>query len=148
MGIIQQTKMMLSCNTGCGEVYWDEWLSDPPDCCDPCDNHGNWTGLGACCLPPFSWCNMFGVRHTGVDSASCSSCSSCDDKAHSFSLHGHKGAQAPLPVEGQTVLVDEYWEDGKGIDDSVTVVEGPTVVDHDPAPAPSHAKRTYRTRRR
>ena len=26
----------LFCGSGCGEVYADEWLSNPPDCCDPC----------------------------------------------------------------------------------------------------------------
>src|SRR5690606_32343758 len=34
----------LTCGSGCGPLYWNEWLSDPPDCCDPCDNHGVWTG--------------------------------------------------------------------------------------------------------
>jgi len=30
--------------SGCGEVYWGGYCSDPPDCCDPCDCYGNWTG--------------------------------------------------------------------------------------------------------
>jgi hypothetical protein len=44
-----------SCNRGCGEIYKDEWYSDPPDCCDPCDRcYGQFTGPGAyCCLGPF-----------------------------------------------------------------------------------------------
>jgi len=29
---------------GCGELYWSEWHSDPPACCDPCDDCGNWVG--------------------------------------------------------------------------------------------------------
>lgn len=29
---------------GCGELYWNEWHSDPPACCDPCDNCGTWVG--------------------------------------------------------------------------------------------------------
>lgn len=32
-----------SCS-GCGERYWGEWHSDPPDKVDPCDNCGNWIG--------------------------------------------------------------------------------------------------------
>jgi hypothetical protein len=36
------------CGTGCGgcsnEIYWSEWHNDPPRCCDPCDQCGNWTG--------------------------------------------------------------------------------------------------------
>lgn len=31
---------------GCGPLYWHEWYNDPPDLCDPCDCHGNWTGRG------------------------------------------------------------------------------------------------------
>jgi hypothetical protein len=31
-------------NSGCGEFYWSDFHSEPPDCCDPCDRCGNWTG--------------------------------------------------------------------------------------------------------
>jgi len=37
-------KHMLTCASGCGEIYWGEWISDPPDACDPCDDWGNWIG--------------------------------------------------------------------------------------------------------
>lgn len=30
--------------SGCGPLYWSEWHNDPPDVCDACDCHGNWTG--------------------------------------------------------------------------------------------------------
>lgn len=26
----------LTCSSGCGEIYYDEWSSTPPDCVDPC----------------------------------------------------------------------------------------------------------------
>jgi len=26
------------CDCACGEVYWNEWFSHPPDCCDPCSD--------------------------------------------------------------------------------------------------------------
>lgn len=29
---------------GCGELYIDPWINHPPDCCDPCDSCGNYTG--------------------------------------------------------------------------------------------------------
>lgn len=32
---------------GCGETYWGGYCDTPPDCCDPCDCQGNWTG-GTC----------------------------------------------------------------------------------------------------
>lgn len=45
-----------TCGRGCSEIYYDEWASDPPDCCDPCDQcYGSFTGQGGgyCCLGPF-----------------------------------------------------------------------------------------------
>ena len=33
------------CGDGCGEIYWGDFHGDPPDCCDPCDCHGNYTGV-------------------------------------------------------------------------------------------------------
>jgi len=32
------------CGSGCGERYRGDWCGDPPDCHDPCDRCGNWTG--------------------------------------------------------------------------------------------------------
>jgi hypothetical protein len=34
---------------GCGEVYYGQWVSDPPACNDPCDNCGNFTGPNSGC---------------------------------------------------------------------------------------------------
>lgn len=50
----------------CGERYWGDFYGEPPDCCDPCDRYGNYTGMqvpaachaGACidsgCEPGFA----------------------------------------------------------------------------------------------
>ena len=39
------------CGAGCGETYFGEWRSYPPQCCDPCEfdytYHGG--GIGNCC---------------------------------------------------------------------------------------------------
>ncbi|MCE9526681.1 MAG: hypothetical protein K8R36_11575 [Planctomycetales bacterium] len=37
---------------GCSDVYWGEWISDPPDCCDPCDQCGGFSGNGGCGCKP------------------------------------------------------------------------------------------------
>lgn len=29
----------------CGERYWGDFYGEPPDCCDPCDCYGNYTGM-------------------------------------------------------------------------------------------------------
>ena len=31
-------------DSGCGEVWWGDFHGAPPDCCDPCDRCGNFTG--------------------------------------------------------------------------------------------------------
>jgi hypothetical protein len=34
----------LACGSGCGDVYWGEWIFDPPECCDACHEAGCWAG--------------------------------------------------------------------------------------------------------
>jgi len=34
------------CGPSCCNVYGGEMISDPPDCCDPCNRAGHWTGHG------------------------------------------------------------------------------------------------------
>jgi hypothetical protein len=34
------------CGPSCGERYWGDFYTDPPDCEDPCDNSGNYSGGG------------------------------------------------------------------------------------------------------
>lgn len=31
---------------GCGKMYWGDHIAVPVDRCEPCDQHGNWTGHG------------------------------------------------------------------------------------------------------
>jgi hypothetical protein len=50
-GILPALRRGLTCGKGCGEIYISEWISDPPDCCDPCDQCGNWVGPNAGCNP-------------------------------------------------------------------------------------------------
>jgi hypothetical protein len=39
---------LLTCSSGCGEFYFNEWINDPPDRCDPCDDHGSYIGPRSC----------------------------------------------------------------------------------------------------
>ena len=61
----QWLRYNLGCGGGCGDMYWGEWISDPPDCCDPCDNHGNWTGCQSCVRNDFfsGLRGIFGYRY-------------------------------------------------------------------------------------
>lgn len=71
----------LACGSGCcGEVYWGEWISDPPDCADPCDNCGTYVGPRSRVWSSLTWCNLWGQRNGSCDRGSCSSCipTACD----------------------------------------------------------------------
>ena len=35
------------CGSDCGELYISDWHNYPPDCQDPCDCHGDYTGKGS-----------------------------------------------------------------------------------------------------
>jgi hypothetical protein len=52
------------CGSNCGQRYWGDFYSDPPDCWDPCDSCGNYTGStgGEC-----SSCGGSGRQHGGFD---------------------------------------------------------------------------------
>jgi hypothetical protein len=83
---------MLTCSAGCGEIYWGEWINDPPDECDPCDDCGNWIGPQTCCPPKGlkKLCHGFLGRRFG----SCHDHCGCDDCA-----------QAPPEVWDEPVLM-------------------------------------------
>ncbi|MEW4561399.1 hypothetical protein AB1K70_02670 [Bremerella sp. JC770] len=85
--IRQHLRNNLTCTAGCSdEVYWGEWISDPPKC-DPCDCFGNYVGpVGGRCRP-----GITGIRR-GDDSCSsmcdqgipCNSCA-CQAKSRTVS---------------------------------------------------------------
>jgi hypothetical protein len=60
---------------GCGDVYWGDFHGDPPYCCDPCNQRGQYVGYGNCS----SGCQDFGTCNSGCqDSGTCSSgCGDC-----------------------------------------------------------------------
>jgi len=49
---LRQMKRNMTCGNGCGETYFGEWRSTPPDCQDPCCGD-QWVG-GAVKARPFS----------------------------------------------------------------------------------------------
>lgn len=60
-------KYMLTCGSGCSnQIYYGEWISDPPACCDPCDNCGKFTGPVCCRRPGAATIGaMWGSRFPG-----------------------------------------------------------------------------------
>ena len=84
---LRQAKRNLVCGGGgCGDVYYGEWRSYPPDCADPCCGDG-FVGGAAPCVP--GWAPgallprnivpaLYGKRvYQGDDACGCGSCGDC-----------------------------------------------------------------------
>jgi len=86
----------LACGSGCGGVYWGEWMNDPPACCDPCTDCGCWVEPRCCGhqgLLSRCWDRIHQALHVGMygyrpgdccgdcggdcGGAGCSGCESC-----------------------------------------------------------------------
>ncbi len=87
------------CGSGCGEVYWDEWHSDPPTC-DPCDDCGNWIGHQGLGWRHCGWRSLFGCRdHLSDCDAEC-------DCGHHHESH----YSGDVIYDGQVIDEGEYIE--------------------------------------
>ena len=70
-------RQSVTCDAGCGDVYWGEWSYDPPDECDPCNNHGDW--VGPQCCPPQGWPKLCaGLHGRRCAGGCCEAAPSCD----------------------------------------------------------------------
>ena len=83
-------KHRLTCASGCGEIYWGDWLSDPPARCDPCDNYGNWVGSQCCELNCWQKLASWKFGGSAGKGGGCKGCDSCQ-----ASSKGGKGKGAP-----------------------------------------------------
>ena len=110
---------------GCGDIYWGEWVSDPPDCCDPCDGCGGFTGSGGNCCKPGCLARIarlfHGYRYCPGDcggscglalhgchlcgGAGCDSC--CGDEG--YSAEGYEGVEIHGHAAPHSVL-EENWD--------------------------------------
>lgn len=95
----------LGCGSGCGEIYWNEWACDPPDCCDPCDGAGCYVGPQVHHGPPLiasaihfvgrGVSDLLGAILGGIgcgpcallDCGGCGACGSCSGGAMLNSVH-------------------------------------------------------------
>lgn len=88
---LRNMRRSMVCGGGCGEVYYGEWLSTPPDCADPCC--GTQFVGGATKCSPFCWQpglligNLYGKR---VDDCGCATCgeTGCDDCGETMAYEG------------------------------------------------------------
>ena len=83
---LRQAKRNLVCGGGCGNVYYGEWRSYPPDCADPCYGNEFAGGVGPCVpgwapgalLPRNLVPALYGKRiYQSDDGCGCGTCSDC-----------------------------------------------------------------------
>jgi hypothetical protein len=59
------------CGPSCGERYWGDFYSDPPECHDPCDTCGNYVGRSS--YRGGEWGSVGGYS-TGGTGGGCKNC--------------------------------------------------------------------------
>lgn len=87
---LHQLRRSLVCGGGCGETYYGEWISTPPDASDPCYRDQFVGGATKCtpfCRPgcgPYGFgllAGLYGRRHC-IGSESCGGCGSCSSVSY------------------------------------------------------------------
>ena len=108
---------------GCGDMYWGEWISDPPDCCDPCDQCGGFTGSGGnCCKTSclerlsrifngYRYCPGDCGTSCGLPLLGCNLCggAGCDSCGGNGGHAGHSAREIHGGAAPRRVL-DENWD--------------------------------------
>lgn len=90
----EMLRRTFTCGSGCGEIYWGEWINDPPSC-DACNDHGDWTGT-ACC-PPSRWERLVAGIH-GQQNGPKGNCAECEGMESGDSSGG-------IQIDGLTIDV-------------------------------------------
>lgn len=91
----------LTCSSGCGEIYFDEWINDPPEHCDPCDDNGGYIGPQGSCR---RWLHGLKGQRGGCGCGACSApVSSCRTRGCSSCGSGHDQADY---TEGEVIEED------------------------------------------
>jgi len=74
------------CSSGCGEIYWDEHINDPP-VCDPCGCNGEFTGerCGSCPTALGRLRNLWGHRYQPSGNDGCATCADGHFESHGSS---------------------------------------------------------------
>ena len=74
-----------NCGSGCGEIYWDEQINEPP-VCDPCGCNGEFEcgGGGSCPSALGRLRNLWGYRYIP---SNCGECSTCDSGMRGLSAN-------------------------------------------------------------
>lgn len=105
------------CGPSCCDRYWGEWISDPPHCCDPCNQCGHFVGPKCCGPGPLM--RLWSVVACGPCARPCgpglgygacqgcaTGCSSCAGGGHMAGpgiMHENWEHHGPAPVPGQNI---------------------------------------------
>lgn len=96
---------------GCGEVYYGQWLSDPPNCCDTCDS---FAGANSCggqgCGNGFFARLAAGIHggRTGGGTCGCSSCAGGGQVTYDGGMID--GGVIHGGMMGSPSLLDQNWD--------------------------------------
>ncbi len=145
----------LTCDAGCGDVYWGEWASDPPAGGDSCDSCGT-VDCGGCCgfwNPLRGLAHLWGYRYapagygTGYDMGYDEGCDSCAESHESYDtmMPAEEEVEETLPTpkpeaEPEPAKQASVKRSSKTTNASATV-SPPKTVKHLPA---SHRTTTVR----
>jgi hypothetical protein len=110
---------MNHCNSGCGEVYWDEQINERPTC-DPCGCNNEFVGGASCDRCPGALHRLrqlWGFRYTPSNCSTCSTgncglsgcascdstgCSSCGSNNHTMENEVYSETTSSAPSMGHT----------------------------------------------
>lgn len=117
-----------NCGSGCGEIYWDEHINEPP-VCDPCGCDGEFDcgGGGSCPTVLGRLRNLWGYRYIPSNCGECTSCettpspsssgscSTCAGNTHSeYGTEVHAATQtrtiAPRTIAPRTMAIQPATE--------------------------------------
>jgi len=99
---LRQLPYLFTCGTGCGEVYWGEWTSDPPQDPDPCYDCGNRAGPRPFRSMYFlqGWRNMWGYRYNNR----CRECGVVHEQGTPHEVYQQEGDSTTTLTHPQSVL--------------------------------------------
>lgn len=128
--MVNHTRKLLTCGSGCGDIYWGEWSSDPPACGNPCDTCGDWAGESCCGAP---WHVLSGLRHLWGYRYRAGGCGAPDCEG------GCASCAAQLPDTGPMEPIE-----AGGVKSVEKIV--PPAPEPEPAPAKKAGSASYRMR--
>ena len=96
----------------CGQKYWGEWVSDPPYCCDPCNQCANFVGPRCCGPGP-----LLRLWNAVACNPCCNSCNSCGGAGcgacgggYSAGYGSYGGGGCSTCGGGQGNIMQENWD--------------------------------------